>query len=190
MINELLADVEDSSSEEECLYQPIVLPLKNNRKNFTKHFKIKNEIKVKQEDCFSVHLEENYGSYFPSSIFNNKKEYNDDNCAVSLIKFPDSLPSKSFSDDVECKSDCTLNRIPEGQIGKVIVRKSGKVEVTFGNTKYKLETEEPPHFSEDVMVVPSGNEEINVVKLAPIKEHFVLSPSWEDFFFKQRLKKS
>lgn len=51
--NELLADDENSSSDEDCTYQPIVLPLRENKVGFLKNFQMKKEcdVEVKREEC-------------------------------------------------------------------------------------------------------------------------------------------
>lgn len=54
---------------------------------------------------------------------------------------PDSLCGKGLSDDPNCKElfDYCLTDMLEGQIGKLIIRKSGKMEVHIGRIVYQLE---------------------------------------------------
>lgn len=106
---------------------------------------------------------------------------------------PDSLPGKGFTQDDEKLTDYTLNQMAEGQIGKILVRKSGRMEVVIGQTKYDFDVEEPPQFAEDIMVMPStenaGNYDTIVTKLKPVNDRFVLSPNWEDLFMQRKVKK-
>lgn len=54
---------------------------------------------------------------------------------------PDSLCGKGLSDDPMCKQlfDYYLNDMLEGQIGKLVIRKSGKIDVQIGRIMYQLE---------------------------------------------------
>lgn len=61
---------------------------------------------------------------------------------------PDTFPGKGFTDDSDKLVDYTLNHMQEGQIGKILVRKSGKIEVIIGNVPYLIDVEENPEFFE------------------------------------------
>lgn len=54
---------------------------------------------------------------------------------------PDSLCGKGLSDDPNCKElfDYCLDSMLEGQIGKLVIRKSGKMEVHIGRGIYQME---------------------------------------------------
>lgn len=53
---------------------------------------------------------------------------------------PDSLPGKGFIDDTNKVTDFGLSQMMEGKIGKVLIRRSGKVEVQIGTMKYVLDS--------------------------------------------------
>lgn len=54
---------------------------------------------------------------------------------------PDSLCGKGLSDDPNCKElfDYCLNDMLEGEIGKVVIRRSGAMEVHIGKVVYQME---------------------------------------------------
>lgn len=60
------------------------------------------------------------------------------------MQLPDSFPGKGLSDDPNVKKlfDYQLNDMLEGQIGKICVRRSGKMEIYIGKIKYELEQAE------------------------------------------------
>lgn len=63
---------------------------------------------------------------------------------------PDSLCGKGLSDDPNCKElfDYDLNDMLDGQIGKLVVRKSGKMEVHIGRVVYELEQSDLDSYTE------------------------------------------
>lgn len=70
----------------------------------------------------------------------DENSFNDNKLFCSLWKMPDTL-GKNFTDDPHSEQvlDYHLKDMPEGQIGKMIVRQSGKMEVQIGNMTYELE---------------------------------------------------
>lgn len=63
---------------------------------------------------------------------------------------PDSFSGKGLSDDpnVQTFFDYKLSEMLEGQIGKMRIRKSGKIEVYLGCVSYQIEPAELEAFSE------------------------------------------
>lgn len=61
---------------------------------------------------------------------------------------PDSFPGKGFEEDSDELVDYTVKHMHEGQIGKIQIRQSGKIEVYVGNTFYILDAEDTPPFIE------------------------------------------
>lgn len=72
-----------------------------------------------------------------------------------LLQLPDSLCGKGLSDDPNCKDvfDYCLNDLLEGQIGKLLIRKSGKIEVHIGEARYFLEQPELETFREVIQAI-------------------------------------
>lgn len=66
---------------------------------------------------------------------------------------PDTFPGKGFTEDSDQLVDYTLNHMHEGQIGKILVRKSGKIEVYIGDIPYLIDAEENPEFFEVLLLV-------------------------------------
>lgn len=89
---------------------------------------------------------------------------------LTLWQLPDSFAYKGKK-----SSDFALSDIPKGQIGKISVHKSGKYNITIGNTNYLLDsTLHAP--SEDVVCLTNETKESFV--LDEIKNRFILSPDW------------
>lgn len=61
---------------------------------------------------------------------------------------PDTFPGKGFDDETDELVDFTVKHMHEGQIGKIVMRQSGKMEVMIGDTVYILDSEETPNFIE------------------------------------------
>lgn len=100
------------------------------------------------------------------------------NPTVTLWQLPDSLGLKNKTD--KKLLDCKLTNLPEGKIGKLCVRRSGKVDVYIGNIKYELEPAEFESYTEDILSLDvKDTEEPVVAVLNKIENRFILNPSWE-----------
>lgn len=61
---------------------------------------------------------------------------------------PDSLPGKGFVEDSDNLTDFNLSQMIEGRVGKIVIRRSGNVEVHIGKIKYVLDSIESNPFKE------------------------------------------
>lgn len=89
---------------------------------------------------------------------------------LTLWQLPDSFTNRGMK-----LSDFHLPEMPEGQIGKLIVHKSGKFEVSIANTNFLLDST-LNSFSEDVVCLNLDTQ--NSFVLGEVKNRFILSPDW------------
>lgn len=89
---------------------------------------------------------------------------------MTLWQLPDSFTNRGTK-----LSDFHLPDMPEGQIGKLIVHKSGKFEVSIANTNFLLDST-LDSFSEDVVCLNIDTK--NSFVLGEVKNRFILSPDW------------
>ncbi|KRT79892.1 hypothetical protein AMK59_7526 [Oryctes borbonicus] len=201
IIDELLAEDEDeSTSENESEYGPVVLPLKDNKAGFMKAFQVKKEeldnLDIKEEvptlgNNYYEHCNSILNHNIPLS-FQNNKFYNEDHPCISLFRMPDSLPGKGFVDDSDKVVDFNLNQMIEGKIGKMLIRRSGSVEVQIGKMKYVLDSIESNPFKEDLMCISQSSrvaDKANMINLGNIDEKYILSPSWRSLFHSSGTKR-
>lgn len=80
----------------------------------------------------------------------------------------------------EAMSNLDLKDMPEGQVGKLIVYKSGKVKMQFGNILMDVIQGMHSSFLENVMVVDHESEETKkAIELGHIVQKFVCSPNMD-----------
>lgn len=89
---------------------------------------------------------------------------------LTLWQLPD-----SFTNRGKKLTDFHLPDMPEGQIGKLIVHKSGKFEVSLANTNFLLDSTLDSFF-EDVICLNIDTK--NSFVLGEVKNRFILSPDW------------
>lgn len=92
------------------------------------------------------------------------------NSVLTLWQLPDSFTNRGIK-----LSDFHLPEMPEGQIGKLVVHKSGKFEVSIANTNFLLDST-LDSFSEDVVCLNIDTK--NSFVLGEVKNRFILSPDW------------
>ncbi|KAB0795439.1 hypothetical protein PPYR_12278 [Photinus pyralis] len=200
---ELLYD-NDTDSESDDDYFPVVLPLSCNKKPFSSKFSLKKEplIKIKTEvpsdqndttqllvNCKADVKVENPEPVVirPQSAFmDDGTKYDDDNLVFSLIELPSTFIGKVWSDDAkETDLDYTLKCLPEGQIGKICVHKSGKMDFVVQNTEFRLRVAEPECFEQTAVQFP-GKESISLepslVTLGNVTENLMVTPDWNKMF--------
>lgn len=61
---------------------------------------------------------------------------------------PDMLLSKGFLGDSKQVIDVDFTKVVEGKIGRVLIRRSGQVEIQIADTKYVLDSMEMNPFKE------------------------------------------
>jgi len=218
IVNELMDEETDSESDTE--YDPIILPLDRNKCTFLDCYKIKQEDlvdKIKKEEpsdqtetpmppllngCNTMHdikpkikiekidepITETYNAFTDSTLL-----CDEDNPAFSLLRLPDSFLGKTWKEDPKDKDvDYTLKHMPEGHVGKILIRKSGKMEMVVRNTKYVLNTDDTEGLAETAVLFPGEQSialEPSLVTLGTITEKFALTPEWNNLFDRAKKKK-
>lgn len=197
----------DSDSESDNDYFPVVLPLSSNKNSFSSKFSIKQEppLKVKTEEPSGENdaskctpLTNSYKANVkvenpepvvigPQTAFmDDVTKYDDDNLVFSLIELPSTFIGKVWSDDSkETNLDYTLRCLPEGQIGKICVHKSGKMEFVVQNTEFRLQVVEPECFEQAAVQFPgkeSTSLEPSLVTLGNVTENLLVTPDWNKMF--------
>ncbi|XP_018579687.1 DNA-directed RNA polymerase III subunit RPC4-like [Anoplophora glabripennis] len=155
------ASDEDDSKES----NPAFAPINWNSQDLLKET-LKDEVKNELTD---------FSSNFQCQ--NTNQEISNKNPTVTLWQLPDSLGMQSKTEKKVV--DCKLTDLPEGKIGKLCVRRSGKLDVYIGSIKYELEPSELETFTEDVVSINVENTDGSVATvLNKIQNRFLLNPSW------------
>lgn len=146
--NHIPTDKSDSDSEEKLPFTPSV---------WDKNEKLL-EMKAETEAYLNkVHIECEYNMDLSNPI-------------LTMWQLPDSFACKG-----QKSCDFYLTDMPDGKIGKIVVRKSGKFEVSIAKTKLKLDSTSET-FSEDVVCLNTDTKDCFV--LGESKNRYVLSPDW------------
>ncbi|KAJ8941951.1 hypothetical protein NQ318_013287 [Aromia moschata] len=111
-----------------------------------------------------------------AKVFLKRCDPLNDALSLSLWQLPDALCFKNDS-NVKKSGDCGLCDLPEGKIGKVCVRKSGKITVCVGSLEFELEPEGFGCPVEEVVSIDASAEEPKAVVLGEIDNMFLLVPS-------------
>ncbi|XP_072402106.1 DNA-directed RNA polymerase III subunit RPC4-like [Diabrotica undecimpunctata] len=109
-------------------------------------------------------------------------KYNHDMPSMSLWALPDSFAGKGLSDDPNCKKlfDFGLKNMQEGQIGKIIIRKSGKMEIQIGSTQYELIQGDCDYKEEAIAVdLISSKTKAKTAVMGNIEHRYFLAPDWD-----------
>lgn len=132
-------------------YQPIVLPLNKNKQNFFKTFapqpQIGTETKIKVESTEENMNVDNISEDLSQCSFYTPKLFSDSNVTYSIVKLPDAMPGRGFDDDGKV-IDYTLDQMLEGKIGKIVKRRSGKMQIIIGDMTYDFDSAEAAPFQE------------------------------------------
>ncbi|KAJ8979878.1 hypothetical protein NQ317_017501 [Molorchus minor] len=185
ILDEILKQDEDSE-DEKLPFKPITWNenvFKDN-KVYVKQ-EISNDIKKEEaviESTFkSLKLEQTLFSTLPKQYM-YQESYNNHDPNLSIWRLPDSFAGKGLSEDPNCKKlfDYCLNDMTEGQIGKLIIRQSGHVEVYIGRIKYELlSTEFQSCMEELVALEVKENYEATAAVIGQIQDRLILNPNWE-----------
>eukprot|EP00049_Salpingoeca_infusionum_P005330 m.90982 g.90982 ORF g.90982 m.90982 type:complete len:327 (+) comp12935_c0_seq5:178-1158(+) len=107
-----------------------------------------------------------------------------------FFQFPQALP-RTTSPEVEAAeakpgqheqappkpSLASIADIPEGAIGSLRVRRSGKVEMCIGDVVFDVTQGVPTNFLQDVVVVDTESSEPHIATLGSLQQKFVVSPT-------------
>ncbi|XP_030746254.1 DNA-directed RNA polymerase III subunit RPC4-like [Sitophilus oryzae] len=146
---------------------------------------LKLDVKIEPDECARLKLNrlkiESNGS-IPRE-FKSANNFTDSNPALMLWSMPDSFAGKGLSDDPNVKTlfDYKLKNMLEGEIGKIRIRKSGKIEVLIGCVKYNLEDSKLKTFSEKIVAIDMSDPKSTPKSavLGSVQSRFMLNPDWQ-----------
>lgn len=176
---------DEESDDEKLPFKPIFW---QNRLPKSSLIKNENEIKVKQEYLDDNKLTPIFkkmkleSEQLIPNEFTREEHLKTEHPAMSLWAMPPSFAGKGLSDDPNCKKlfDFGLRDMQEGQIGKILVRKSGNVEVHIGTMVYELEPEEYVPYKEDIISLNHKNKSNpKAAVLGNVKNRYSLTPHWD-----------
>jgi len=80
-----------------------------------------------------------------------------------------------------------LRQLEEGQIGKILRFKSGRVKLQLGDTRFDLDMGLDPGFLQELMSVTANREQRsgNMINLGPIQAKLKATPDWVHLFEQQ-----
>ncbi|KAM6234908.1 DNA-directed RNA polymerase III subunit RPC4 [Porphyrio hochstetteri] len=80
----------------------------------------------------------------------------------------------------QAENTCTLADLPEGQVGKLLVRKSGKVQLVLGKVTLDVTMGTPCSFLQELVSVGIGDNRMGeMIVLGHVKHKLVCSPDFE-----------
>ncbi|NXN92125.1 RPC4 polymerase, partial [Rhinopomastus cyanomelas] len=80
----------------------------------------------------------------------------------------------------QAENTCTLGDLPEGQVGKLLIRKSGKVQLVLGKVTLDVTMGTPCSFLQELVSVGIGdNRTGEMIVLGHVKHKLVCSPDFE-----------
>ncbi|XP_056646119.1 DNA-directed RNA polymerase III subunit RPC4-like [Diorhabda sublineata] len=176
---------DEESDDEKLPFKPIFWQNQLKKSSLIKN---ENSIKVEQNNLSEKTLTPIFKKIKlePEQLLSNefiKEEHlNTEHPSMSLWAMPPSFAGKGLSDDPNCKKifDFCLRDMQEGQIGKILVRKSGKVEVHIGKMAYELEPEEYIPYKEDIISLNHMNKgKPKAAVLGNVKNRYSLIPHWD-----------
>ncbi|XP_070621250.1 DNA-directed RNA polymerase III subunit RPC4 isoform X1 [Erythrolamprus reginae] len=103
-----------------------------------------------------------------------KTEVQNEDGQVMVIKQEKAQETK------EAENTCTLGDLSEGQVGKLLIRKSGKVQLVLGQVTLDVTTGTPCSFLQELVSVSIGdNRSGEMIVLGHVKHKLVCAPDFE-----------
>ncbi|NWI45147.1 RPC4 polymerase, partial [Picathartes gymnocephalus] len=103
-----------------------------------------------------------------------KSELHNEDGQVVLVKQEKSQEAK------QAENTCTLADLPEGQVGKLLIRKSGKVQLVLGKVTLDVTMGTPCSFLQELVSVGIGdNRTGEMIVLGHVRHKLVCSPDFE-----------
>ncbi|NWS05184.1 RPC4 polymerase, partial [Motacilla alba] len=104
----------------------------------------------------------------------SKAELHSEDGQVLLVKQEKSQEAK------QAENICTLADLPEGQVGKLLIRKSGKVQLVLGKVTLDVTMGTPCSFLQELVSVGIGdNRTGEMIVLGHVRHKLVCSPDFE-----------
>ncbi|NXU06923.1 RPC4 polymerase, partial [Buphagus erythrorhynchus] len=103
-----------------------------------------------------------------------KSELHNEDGQVLVVKQEKSQEAK------QAENTCTLADLPEGQVGKLLIRKSGKVQLVLGKVTLDVTMGTPCSFLQELVSVGIGdNRTGEMIVLGHVRHKLVCSPDFE-----------
>ncbi len=122
--------------------------------------------------------------HLPGSVAQVKREEGESVSATSAGVKKEPVDTK---DIVEKTRHCTLKELPEGYLGRIQVRKSGKTQIVIGENVFDVEMGTQVGFLQDLVSVHTSDipQEVgDMTVLGHVKHRLVLTPDWESILDK------
>ncbi|XP_017111992.1 DNA-directed RNA polymerase III subunit RPC4 [Drosophila elegans] len=99
----------------------------------------------------------------------------------------ESEPSSPAAKSSSGAKGSVLRQLEEGQIGKILRYKSGRVKLQLGDTRFDLDMGLDPGFLQELMSVTANREQRsgNMINLGPIQAKLKATPDWVHLFEQQ-----
>ncbi|XP_017058980.1 DNA-directed RNA polymerase III subunit RPC4 [Drosophila ficusphila] len=99
----------------------------------------------------------------------------------------ESEPSSPAIKSSSVAKGSVLRQLEEGQIGKILRYKSGRVKLQLGDTRFDLDMGLDPGFLQELMSVTANREQRsgNMINLGPIQAKLKATPDWVHLFEQQ-----
>ncbi|XP_017072218.1 DNA-directed RNA polymerase III subunit RPC4 [Drosophila eugracilis] len=99
----------------------------------------------------------------------------------------DSEPPSPAANPTSGSKESVLRQLEEGQIGKILRYKSGRVKLQLGDTLFDLDMGLDPGFLQELMSVTANREQrsANMINLGPIQAKLKATPDWVHLFGQQ-----
>ncbi|PIK59206.1 putative DNA-directed RNA polymerase III subunit RPC4-like [Apostichopus japonicus] len=89
-------------------------------------------------------------------------------------------------DDAEnANAECTLEDLPAGFLGKLRIRKSGKMEMKLGNITLDVSVGTPCGFLQDIVSIRKAQDQQEIVNLGQIKHRIICTPNLQSLLEKR-----
>ncbi|NWU46913.1 RPC4 polymerase, partial [Dromas ardeola] len=141
-------------------------------------------VKVKEEPCDEDHPPQPLQSKGPPPGFPRDMSVAELLRGLSLGQGGDSCPPhppiRRWQEARQAENTCTLADLPEGQVGKLLIRKSGKVQLVLGKVTLDVTMGTPCSFLQELVSVGIGdNRTGEMIVLGHVKHKLVCSPDFE-----------
>lgn len=72
-----------------------------------------------------------------------------------------------------------MSSVGDGKIGKIIIRKSGKMQLQIGQKFYDFGVTRNPEFTQDVVAQVDDNGQKKLSKVGSVITQYVATPDWK-----------
>ena len=164
-------------------------PTKKSEIGKTSNMTFSDLVKMQKGDLLFVQLPDHLPGNLPVT-----QAVNQDNI-FSSTNVAEERMDVNESNEISQKTTCTLNVLPEGYLGKIQIRKSGKTQLLIGDTALDIDLGAQVGFLQDLVAINVPTEESDsqeqthapekvgdMTVLGHVRHRIVVSPDWERLF--------